>query len=110
MKKKRIILLLILFAIAIIFGGCGEVEKDPKMYAYFYSQDIVKEKLKSPSTAKFPLYSEATVTTIGEDEYRVRAYVDAHNSFGGQIRSRYSVEITFNNNNKTYTYKNLIIE
>lgn len=60
------------------------------MTAYFASQEFVKDKLKAPSTAKFPWYSEVVVTDLGGGRFRVSAYVDAQNSFGAQIRTRYT--------------------
>lgn len=69
---------------------------DYKYSAYNYSKDLVKEKLKSPSSADFPLYDESFVTKKG-DTYTVIAYVDAKNSFGAEVRTNYVADVTFIN-------------
>ena len=64
--------------------------------ACVYSQDAVKQKLKSPGSAKFP------DCAFDADQYEIRAnenktmfsvigYVDAQNSFGALLRSKYVV-------------------
>lgn len=57
--------------------------------------DIVKQNLKSPSGAKFcPVY-EAKVYNQSGDEYIVTGYVDAENSYGAEIRTKFTVWLTF---------------
>ncbi len=56
--------------------------------AYIISQDFVKSQLTNPSSARFPRL-DFTVSTISENTYEVRAYVDAQNSFGATIRTKY---------------------
>ena len=68
-----------------------------KFGAYLTSQKFVKDRLKSPSTAKFCDFDEAVVSTTGEDNrtdpgrdsYTVRGWVDAQNSFGAVLRNRF---------------------
>lgn len=70
--------------------------------AYFISQSFVKERLKSPSSADFPsaFNTQAfSVTAILPNKYMVSSYVDAQNSFGAKIRSRYSCTLKHENNN-----------
>jgi hypothetical protein len=67
----------------------GGIRGPDKMSAYFASREFVKNRLKAPSTAKFPWYREAVVTDLGGRRFRVSAYVDAQNNFGAQIRTRY---------------------
>lgn len=52
------------------------------------AQDLVKEKLKSPSTAKFPstVFSSAYTVKWSGTKWKVSGYVDAQNSFGATIR------------------------
>jgi hypothetical protein len=58
--------------------------------AFVMSQEFVKRALKAPSTAEFPWYEDGFVTRLGDGRFRVSAYLDAQNSFGAQLRSRYS--------------------
>ncbi len=63
--------------------------------AFVMAQKFVEERLKAPSTAKFP-YSSSEGVRIeyqGDCKYKVRAYVDAQNSFGAMIRTRYYAEV-----------------
>lgn len=49
---------------------------------------FMNERLKAPSTAKFQNILDADVTNQG-DTYTIKSYVDAQNSFGATIRTRY---------------------
>ena len=71
-----------------------DAEGDPGVAA-FMCQDFVKERLKAPSTAKFPnVYGADTkIATLGLGHYRVTSYVDAQNSFGAQMRTTFVYEI-----------------
>jgi hypothetical protein len=60
-----------------------------KIGAFVMSQQFLKDRLKAPSTAKFPLYDAACVTDLGDGRYKVTSYVDAQNSFGAMLRTRY---------------------
>lgn len=53
----------------------------------------VRQKLKSPSTADFPAYSDDYISH-SDDEYTVSAYVDAQNSFGATVRTYFIVRMT----------------
>jgi|GEM_PF-1122580 len=68
--------------------------------AVFMSQEFVKKRLKSPSTADFPNpYSkDVNLKTeyAGDCAHRVWGYVDSQNGFGAMIRTTYSVEIKMN--------------
>lgn len=76
---------------------CGE-KKDSGVRlddaeAFTVAEAMVKQKLKSPSTAKFCLYTEATITH-DKDVYTVSGWVDAQNSFGATLRSNWTVTFT----------------
>lgn len=58
---------------------------------YIDAQAIVSKTLKSPSTAKFPSSSHATITRAGENTFKVDSYVDSQNGLGAVIRSEWSV-------------------
>ena len=65
-------------------------EIDNSYYAYELIKSHVKEKLKSPSTAKFP--SKIKITK-NKDTYIIQGYVDSQNSFGATVRTKYIAEI-----------------
>lgn len=71
---------------------------DRSSMAYIQCKDFVKSRLKSPASAEFPSYSSATVYKPSPDmqQYTVTAYVDAQNSFGANLRSRFICEIEWN--------------
>ena len=55
-------------------------------------QEKVKEILKSPSTAKFPVYTEWGFKQE-KNIFTVQGYVDAQNSFGAETRSNFQFVI-----------------
>lgn len=61
--------------------------------AFTVAQAMVKQELKSPSTAKFCTTSQATITHDG-DKYTVKGWVDAQNSFGATLRSNWTCKFT----------------
>ncbi len=70
--------------------------RDNKSMAYIMMEDFVKRKLKAPSTAEFPGIFDGKldhVKSLGGQKYRIVSYVDAQNTFGAQIRTRFVGEI-----------------
>lgn len=57
--------------------------------AWVAATSAVRRDLKSPASADFPAYSRQHVTDLGGGRYRVRAYVDAANSFGATRRTEF---------------------
>lgn len=57
-----------------------------------YCQNTIKDILKSPSTAKFPGYSDWYFEK-NKNKTIVQSYVDAQNGFGAMIRSEYQFTI-----------------
>ena len=104
------ILLLILAIIVICLCGVSialissddENSGASRSRASIICEDIVKGQLVAPSTAKFASYSEQQIWTLGKESgayknaYRVTGYVDAQNSFGAQIRTYYTCDISYN--------------
>ncbi|GAA4352561.1 hypothetical protein [Kangiella taiwanensis] len=64
-------------------------EQDAITFARMY----VEDNLKSPKSADFPFISEFTVTKVSKCEFMVNSYVDAQNSFGATVRSRFSATV-----------------
>jgi hypothetical protein len=71
---------------------------DQEENAYHNAKQLIKYKLKSPSTAEFPSSLEAKVIGVGDNTFIVSSYVDAQNSYGAMIRTYYEAEIRYNGN------------
>jgi hypothetical protein len=68
--------------------------------AYVMCQDFVEDRLKAPSSADFPQLSDWTAAKTGPDQWRIRSYVDAENSFGATIRSHFVCEVRYVGNDR----------
>jgi hypothetical protein len=55
---------------------------------------FVKARLKAPATADFSSLS-GSAAPAGDNKYVVRAYVDAQNSFGANIRNNYVCTVQY---------------
>ena len=66
-----------------------------KIDIWVCAQKIVKDSLKSPSTADFCKVTEAEVYSNGGDDYTVVGYVDAQNDLGAVVRNDFVVTLTF---------------
>jgi hypothetical protein len=63
---------------------------DQKIEAWVAAEYYVRNRLKSPSSADFPRYSENYVT-VQDGKIVVVAWVDAQNSFGATLRNTFIV-------------------
>lgn len=88
---KRGLGVLIVLGILWVGGRSGERSPDHSSMAGVMCEKFVKDRLRAPSTAKFPLLSDA-IDSLGSGRYRVRSHVDAQNGFGATIRSEYVCE------------------
>lgn len=63
--------------------------------AFVMSQDFVRKNLKAPSTADFPSMASDGVQVhyLGNCTHEILAYVDADNSFGTKLRTKYYIKI-----------------
>lgn len=61
--------------------------------AILYANEVVRASLKSPRSARFPWPDKPNVASLGECSFLVSSYVDAENSFGAEIRSRFEVTL-----------------
>lgn len=132
MKKKKffkLVLLCLSFIFCLgLFVGCEsateagmrqfkeeqEEAKKPenrKKNIYYGVQEEVKNKLKAPSTAEFPIYNESFVEQVDKTHYKVNCYVDAENGFGAKIRNNYTCDIEYEyEDDSDYYIKNLEID
>jgi len=68
--------------------------------AYVMCQDRVKESLKAPSTAEFSGITETQIAPQGNRKYAVIGWVDAQNSFGAKLRTKYICKATDEGNSQ----------
>ena len=104
-NKKKVVnfisgIVTVALVFAIIIGVSGGFENDERD-AWVCAQNVVESRLKSPSTADFCSYPEATVTDLGSNRYKITGYVDAQNSFGAVVRSYFTVTLTLTKNGYT---------
>lgn len=98
LKKHQLLYSLLIIAICILpfwlmFRGEDFSSKNRERDAWVCAEDVVKQRLKSPSSAKFCTYPEASIENEG-DEYKITGWVDADNSFGTSIRKKFTVTLT----------------
>jgi len=76
-----------------IKGGTDAADAEGDKYgAQDVCEQFVEKRLKAPATAEF---SGENTTDLGAGLWRVIGDVDSQNSFGAQIRSRYTCEVQF---------------
>lgn len=100
-----------LLCLAIGLSGCAE--SDPctdDIGAWVMAKSFVEDRLKSPSSAKFPWYSEDRVTRLDECAFLVEGYVDAQNSFGATIRTDFLLRLKYMRGSDSYRLENLQME
>lgn len=63
--------------------------------AYAVAQEFVSDRLRAPSTAKFPRRSEQRVNVeyLGGCTHEIDGFVDATNGFGAYSRVYYSIKL-----------------
>lgn len=87
-----------------------ELSDDDKGMLVADAQAVVKENLKSPSSAKFPwsfddyVFSSggSSSTHPGYTRYTIKSYVDADNAYGANLRENFSVTIDYKSGADTY--------
>lgn len=87
-----------ILVIVVVLYSCGKMasntttttpEDNKKYQVQADCENFVKSRLKSPSTAKFPVTSQISIQGSGEGPWTVNGYVDATNSFNASIRTNY---------------------
>ncbi|MNJ48022.1 hypothetical protein D3C77_432010 [compost metagenome] len=80
--------------------------------AFVMSQNYVKQRLKSPSSAEFPYVIDRGVQVVpdGQCGFYVSAYVDSQNGFGAMIRSSYQANISYDRKSKLWRLGDLSIQ
>lgn len=80
--------------------------------AYIMSRRFVERELVAPSTAKFPSALADGVHSVQSEDckFSVVAYVDAQNSLGATVRTRYSIEMEYFPDRQSWLGRNLQIQ
>lgn len=73
-------------------GPSTPADRADTLGAFTACQQFVEPRLKAPSSAVWPSGTKKYTSPLGEHRYRVQTFVDAGNSFGGQVRT--SVDCT----------------
>lgn len=98
-----VILVLVGIIATLCSSGESDTKRDPTDRDTVISMAQVfmeKHVLKAPSSAKWPVYSEFVVSDLGGKRFKVSSYVDAENSFGAMIRTRFSITLKYAGNNQ----------
>lgn len=89
--KIFLVLLAVSILTALLIGKPAQQlapqEQDRRYEACIFSRELVQEFLKAPSTAKF---GECEGLKNTDGRFIIVSYVDAQNSFGAMIRSKYA--------------------
>lgn len=88
LKKKKIISLLMIFAV-IIIGFTYPTQKVKSM-----AKKEILRNLKAPSTAEFSNFNIMKNSYNGNKYYIVEVDVDSENGFGAKLRNRFEVSIS----------------
>lgn len=106
-KSNAWIAVLALIFAPFIFGAMtGDDESEPETDAagclepydaFLASRHFVRESMKSPGTAEVSNSSDSASKYIKTDDcrYRTSGYVDAQNSFGATLRTKWWAEIEY---------------
>lgn len=97
-----LIVLVLLVASALSSRGGSKADTSGgEGVAYLMSQNFVKDRLKSPASAKFPsrFDDDVVIASLGSERYRVSAWVDSQNGFGAMIRTAYVAVVRYTGNN-----------
>lgn len=82
---------------------CGD-----RISAAVMAEQFVKDQIKTPATAKFP-WGVGDTVMLECGRYRVRSYVDAQNSFGALVRTKYEA-VVVHKGGKTWGLQSLTFD
>ncbi|MBB6012673.1 hypothetical protein HNR59_002018 [Aquamicrobium lusatiense] len=88
----------------IALTACSECGGGEGM-AEIMAEKFVKKQLNDPSSAEF---DPPSTLDMGECKYQIVGHFRARNGFGGMIKSRYAIEIKYNNETRMW-HKNTIL-
>lgn len=85
------------------------ITEDEKGNAVAIAQREIKDRLKSPSSAKFPWSFDEYTITKSDRTFKVKSYVEAKNSFGTLLKINYMVKFTMTGS-ETYTVDSIVVD
>lgn len=77
-------------------------------YSYLVSQMSIKQKIKSPSTAKFSSNYKHTFT--GNCVHTFVGYLDSQNGFGAMVRTNYTTTVQYNIKTRKYKLTKIVLK
>ena len=112
--KKTLIILTGLFII-----GCSHLTKEERAeknchdeaLAFQMTESFVKNRLKSPSTAKFASIINDNVSMKNTEgcTHVVKSFVDSQNGFGATVRNKYVAVLTYSKETNRWTLNKINI-
>ncbi|PHM66725.1 DNA translocase FtsK [Xenorhabdus sp. KJ12.1] len=101
-------------AIIVVFVSCSSRTPAPATdyctddkTAYIYAEKLISSHLKAPSTAKFASYYDVKSYKPEECKFNFIGHVDAQNSFGAMIRTKFNVIVRYEPKSDKYYLENL---
>lgn len=83
-------------------------QNDWQVESYVTTQQIVKNNLKSPSTADFPWTpGKFAFVQVDETTWQLNSYVDCQNGFGATVRTHYHIRFDVDSIGNVTNYHNL---
>lgn len=73
----------------------GGQDEGDAVGAYVICKDFVRDRLRAPRGARFPSVSRAGVDELGGNSWKVRAWVDAENAFGPEVRAKWECVVVY---------------
>lgn len=102
--------LIAIVIVATTLSACGGSHTGDRVGAWVVCKKFVSAQLKSPASAEFPEgYSQYT-TALGDDKFKVVAWVDSQNSYGAMLRTNFSCEVEYQQATDKYRLIDLTIE
>lgn len=75
------------------------------------AQNLVKDELRSPSTARFPVSGDAYIVVKTGTQWSVAGYVDAQNGYGATVREQWTASFEMSDpSGSQYTISNYEVE
>ncbi len=81
-------------------GSRGTRPEHDTLSAWVMCQQFVEDRLRSPKSADYPGGYDRYTTDLGGGRYRVKAYVDAKNAFGVELRTKFECTVKYSGNKK----------
>lgn len=84
-----------ILSLVVLLAGCTNTPgpDDWKFEVAVIGEAYAKQKLLSPSTAKFPMVKEMEFIKQSDGSYFVKSWVDSQNGFGSMVRKPFSFTV-----------------